>query len=306
MSLGKSDPPPAPDYAAAARAQGGANLQSTIASYILNNPTQVTPYGTIGNQQTGTYTVPAAEGNAAVDIPTFTSTINFTPEGASRWQQEQRIIGNLGNVAESGLNRVGQAFSTPFSFGSADNAQAAAENALLSRLNPQLERSRDALETRLANQGIGMGSEAYNRAIEQFGQQENDARMQAVLQGFNVRPQIIQEESFMRNLPLNELNALRSGSQVVNPQFQSPGNLNVSPAPLYGAAVAQGQADADRYNAQAAQDGAAMSGLFSLGSAALMGGFSPFSFGGATGGALGSGLNAGLARNWGSLGYFRG
>ncbi len=134
--IGKSDPPPAPDYAAAARTQGGANLQSTLASYMLNNPNQITPYGTLRNTQTGTYQVPAAEGNAAVDIPTFTKQVDFTPEGQARWAQEQRIIGSLGNVAESGLERVGNTFAQPFSLGSADAAQEAAQGAIMSRLTP--------------------------------------------------------------------------------------------------------------------------------------------------------------------------
>ena len=285
MSLGKSDPPPAPDYAAAARTQGGANLQSTIASSILNNPDQVTPYGTQRRTQTGTYTVPGAEGNAAVDIPTFTSQVDFTPEGQARWAQEQRIIGNLGNVAEQGLGRVGQTFATPFSFGGANDAQAAAEKAIFSRLNPQMDVARRAREQELANQGIGMGSSAYDDSMRQLGLQENDARQQAVLAGFNVRPQMIQEESFLRNLPLNELNALRSGSQVQAPTFQSPGNLNVAPPNLAGAAQAQYGAQMGGYSAEQAQQAGVMNGIFGLGSAALMGGFNPFGFGGAATGA---------------------
>lgn len=292
MSLGKSDPPPAPDYAAAARAQGGANLQSTIASSILNNPNQVTPYGTLRRTQTGTYTVPGAEGNPAVDIPTFTSQVDFTPEGAARWAQEQRIIGNLGNVAEAGLNRVGETFATPFSLGSADAAQQRAEEAILSRVNPQLDSARRAREQQLANQGIGYGSSAYDDAMRQLALAENDARQQAVLGGISVRPQVIQEATTLRNQPLNELNALRSGSQVANPTFQAAGNLNVQPANLFGAAQAQGQAAMDQYNAEQAQQAGLLNGIVGLGSAALMGGFNPFSLGGA---AMGGGSVPGFS-----------
>jgi hypothetical protein len=39
-------PPPAPDYAQAARDQGAANLEATRAGAKLNNPNVVTPYGT--------------------------------------------------------------------------------------------------------------------------------------------------------------------------------------------------------------------------------------------------------------------
>lgn len=267
--MGKSSPPPPPDYTGAARAQGGANLQSTIASYILNNPTQITPYGTLSNRQTGSFTIPGAEGNSPVDVPTFTSSIDFTPEGKARFDQEQRIIGNLGGVAENVTGRVGESFAQPFSLGSADQAQSKAESAILSRLQPQLDRARSMRETQLANQGLAMDSEAYRNSMTDLGQQENDARMQAVLQGFNVRPQVIQEEAYLRNLPLNELNALRSGSQITNPQFQGPGSLSVQPAPVFQGAQAQGQAALQAYNTGAMQDAMLSQGLFSLGGAAL-------------------------------------
>ncbi|OCO98929.1 MULTISPECIES: tail fiber domain-containing protein [unclassified Ensifer] len=55
------------------------------------------------------------------------------------------------------------------------------EDALMARMNPQLERDRAALETQLANQGLQPGSEAYNRAIDQANRQTNDARFGAIL-----------------------------------------------------------------------------------------------------------------------------
>jgi len=267
--MGKSDPPPPPDYAAAARAQGGANLQSTIASNILNRPTEVTPLGTRSWQQTGTYTIPGAEGNPAVDIPTFTSSINLTPEGQARYDQDQRISANLGNVAESGLSRVGQSMATPFSLSSADQIQNKAEEALLSRLEPKFARDEDALRTRLLNQGIRSGSEAFGTEMDRFNQAKNDARQQAVIGALQTRPQSIQEESFLRNIPLNELNALRTGSQVQMPQFQAFSTSNVQPAPIMQGAQAQGQADINAFNAQQAGSNATMGGLFSLGAAGL-------------------------------------
>jgi hypothetical protein len=57
------------------------------------------------------------------------------------------------------------------------------EDALYSRLNPQLDQDRAALENRLANQGIRAGSEAYREAIALNDRQRNDARMQTILAG---------------------------------------------------------------------------------------------------------------------------
>ena len=39
-------PPPAPDYAGAAKEQGAANKDAAIASAKLNNPNVINPYGT--------------------------------------------------------------------------------------------------------------------------------------------------------------------------------------------------------------------------------------------------------------------
>lgn len=57
------------------------------------------------------------------------------------------------------------------------------EEALYSRLNPQLERDRAALESTLVNQGFARGSEAFNREMDAFNRQANDARMGVVRAG---------------------------------------------------------------------------------------------------------------------------
>jgi Chaperone of endosialidase len=61
-----------------------------------------------------------------------------------------------------------------------------ATQAILSRVNPQLDRRRAATESQLANQGITRGSEAWKNAMTDLGQQENDAFTQAGLQGINL------------------------------------------------------------------------------------------------------------------------
>lgn len=78
----------------------------------------------------------------------------------------QTSIGNAGDIMRS--------YETDFD-------TSTYENALMARLNPQLERDRAALETRLANQGLQPGSEAYNRAIDEANRTSNDARIAAVL-----------------------------------------------------------------------------------------------------------------------------
>lgn len=57
------------------------------------------------------------------------------------------------------------------------------EDAINTRLNSQFDRDEDALRTRLANQGISAGSEAYMREMEDFNRAKSDSRIGAVLAG---------------------------------------------------------------------------------------------------------------------------
>jgi hypothetical protein len=49
-----------------------------------------------------------------------------------------------------------------------------------------MQRQREGLRTQLVNQGFRPGTEAYNRAMEQQGQQENDMFTQAAMQGIGL------------------------------------------------------------------------------------------------------------------------
>jgi hypothetical protein len=66
------------------------------------------------------------------------------------------------------------------------NAGMTAQEAILSRLDPSLQRQRSQLETQLANQGLARGGEAYDVAMQEQGQRENDLRTQAALQGLQL------------------------------------------------------------------------------------------------------------------------
>ncbi len=57
------------------------------------------------------------------------------------------------------------------------------EDAMLSRINPQLDRDRTSLDTNLVNQGYVRGTQAYNTAMDEANRQATDARMQAILAG---------------------------------------------------------------------------------------------------------------------------
>ena len=78
------------------------------------------------------------------------------------------------------------------------------EEALFNRLNPQLERDRQALEQRLVNQGVTPGSPAWTRAQQEFGQNVNDARNSAILNAG-------QEQSRLAGLGLSQAQLFNAG-----------------------------------------------------------------------------------------------
>jgi len=290
--MGKSSPkaPAAPDPAATAAAQGQMNKETAIANAQLGMVNQNTPYGKLTYTQRGT----SAEGT-----PQYESTIELSPEQQQLLQMSQQ--GDLG-TAQLGLDQLGrirESVSSPFSFGGlpsygeADQAaaQARAEEALMSRINPQFQRDEEALRTRLINQGIGQGSQAYNTEMERFNQAKNDARMQAVLSGqqygasdlasaLQRRNQGIQEYTTTRNAPLNEYSALTSGTQIQNPQFQSSGGGGIAPVDYAGLVNNQYQAQLGQYNSKIAGNNATTGALMNLGGAAL-------GFGGGSGSLFG-------------------
>ena len=133
---------------------------------------------------------------------------------------------------------------------------------------------------------MGMGSaNMYNQNLQNaFGQDVTQAGMFNQNQGTNfaqqqatanyqnqMRQQQIAEQQMQRNQPLNEMNAILSGTQVGMPQM--PGFQNAqaaAPTNYLGAAQMTGQAQMDAYNAQQQQSQGMMSGLGSIASVGIM------------------------------------
>lgn len=272
--MSKGSAPAAPDYRGAAQETAAGNLDAAKYATQANRANQVTPYGSLNW---------ANDGNN-----NWTQSINLTPQGQALLDQDQRTSQGLSSLQDTATSSVaGQqargwndSSLAPVSINPGETAQ----DAIMRRQQPMLDRSRNSAETRMANQGIQQGSEAWKNAQDDIGRQENDAYSQAALQGIQTgqqaRQQGIQEQQYFNSRDLNNLNALRSGSQVTNPQFGSYAQQQTTSGPDYmGAAQAGYGAQMDQYNAQQASSGGLMKGLFSLGGAAL---------GGPMGGALAS------------------
>ncbi len=320
--------PAAPDYQGAAVAQGAANVDAARTSAKLSNPNIIGPYGT--------QTVSYGTGDQQ-DIPTVTQTLNPNAQAALDSQQQvQKSLADLGvqgigtaqSVLGTAFNPSGVAANQTQTINSGTPAQTSidtsniaampvnagttGQQAIMARLQPQIEQNENATRQRLANQGLVPGGEAYDNEIRNQSNSENDLYSQAALQGINLDTQAnqqgfnqaqsnaalanagaaqnynqntgaaqfnnaaqqtaLQQQLALRQQPLNEISGLMSGSQIQLPQFQQYQGQNVAPAPTFAAAQAQGQAGLQQYGIAQSGANSSTSGLYGLGGAALQAG----------------------------------
>jgi hypothetical protein len=127
----------------------------------------------------------------------------------------QNSLANVGQV-QTELADAGNITKTYNSDFSADRQKV--EDALLSRINPQLANDRSALEQKLANQGLMPGSEAFNRAVDESSRQSNDARYGAILAGG-------QEQSRLVGLEAQRAQFQNSAQQQLYDQIMGKGTF---------------------------------------------------------------------------------
>lgn len=259
-----------PDYVGAAKETAAGNLAAAETATAANRVSQYTPYGNLVYQQTGTDT----KGN-----PLWSATTSLSPGEQALYNQQLNTSLGLGKLQDLGLGYVQDMISKPFS--TANLPQVGinpGENysaAIMRQLEPQIKQDRASLDAKLANQGIMQGSEAYENAMRQQGMREAQLRDQAIVGGMQTglaaNQQAFGQEGYIRNEPINTLSAIRSGSQVTNPQFTSvPQQATTAGPDIMGATQGTYNAQLANANAQNAANANLTSGLFSLGGAGLM------------------------------------
>lgn len=231
------------------------------------------------------------------DPDQWTQTVTLDPRVQETLDKQLALNNRYADLASTGLDKAYATLSDPTLDTSgvpqrAVNVGQTAQDAILARLRPEMARQEEALRTRLANQGLAAGSEAFNNDFRQFNQKQNDQLLQAALYGIGLdsqnRSQALQEQAYLQDRPLNLINALRTGAQVQNPQFQQFAQQQTTAGPnMLGAADAGYQAAVGQTNAQNAQTSGMVGGLFGLG-LGLAG--LPIAGGGSLGGNLIGGL----------------
>lgn len=303
------------DAAMAAYNQGlasGAGDRGKIIGYT-------TVYNGSGNDQDTGRSVPVyADGSigGGVSMPNrddfytggdqWSQTVTLSPEQQALFDQYNKLQQGMFGSQDAALGRVQDMYANGFNPTTPQiyDPNLATNNAtelLMQRLNPQLDQQYDQLQARLANQGITMGSEAWRNANTQFDQGRNDAYNQASLAGIGLgmqqqgmmnqqQQQAFQNESYLRQLPLQELQALMGGTQVSMPQAPGFSQAGLGQATdMMGAANSSYNAALNQYNANQANQSGLFGGLGSLAGAGI-----GYGLGGLGGVGIGSQVGAGI------------
>jgi len=260
--------PAAPDYTAAARETAAGNLDAARAATAANRVNQVTPYGNLD------YTI---SGQDPYGNPTWTAKTSLSDIGQQLLNNQNQTSLGLGSTINSALGRVQSTMGQEFNPNLPQvgiNAGEQYQDAYMRRLAPQIEQGREALDVKLANAGIPVGSEAYKRAQMTQSQRENDLLLGATTQGFgtglSANQQAYNQAMTNYNMPLNTLSALRSGSQVQNPTFvNSAQQATTGGADILGAAQMGYNAQMGDFNSKVAQQANFNQGLMGLGAAGI-------------------------------------
>ena len=232
-----------------------ANLAGAQNAVSANRVNQITPYQNLQYQQTGT----DANGN-----PVWSATQSLAPQ----------FQGSLNNLAANVGQTTQNAFNPTNLPNMGINPSESYSDAIMRRLQPQIQHQTEMNDAQLANQGIVPGTEAYANAKRVLGQQQNDLLTSAQIGGIGVGQQANQQAFNQQlqtyNNPLQQLAAFNQGAQAnyVNPYNQAA----VSGPDYLGAAATSNAAAIAAQNARNAQTANMQSGIFGLGSAALLGG----------------------------------
>lgn len=263
---GKQSAPPAPDYVGAARETSRGNLEMAKYATQANRVNQTGPYGSLKYSQD-------PQGN-------WSAVQSLSPEQQKLYEQQTGIQGQFGDLANKGLGNAAGLLGNPTIDESKlaqmpQNAGMNTQEAMMSRLRPDIDRQRAQMDTQLANQGIQQGSEAWKNAKEQQGREFSDRENQAALAGIQTdmaaRQQEIGNQSNLMNQPLNVINSLRSGSQVTPQNYVNPAQqATTAGADILGATNSLYTNQVNANNAANAQRGNMISGLMGLGGAYLM------------------------------------
>lgn len=260
--------PPAPDPKETAAAQGAVNKDTAITQAELNMINQTDAYG---NKLTYN-----PIGNSAAGNPRYEAVTTLSPEQQKLLAKELGITNQAYDTAGTLFGNVQQQLGTGAPQYD-ENYRQQQLAAMLQRQQPNLDQQRQSLESQLANQGITLGSQAYNDAIGNWDRKINDLNLAADISAGNEARSQYGTALGGRTQAINELTGLLGLGQVQGFTPQQTPQTGVASTDIMGPTYAA-------YNAQLANSNrpnSALGALSGFGGAALggwaSGGFkSPF------------------------------
>jgi hypothetical protein len=272
---GSSSAPATPDYTGAANATAANNLKAAQVATAANRVNQYTPYGSLQYTQSGT-----------------------DSQGNPMWSATQTPTEPLGSAINSNIGQIANQYGNQFNGGNLPsygiNPNQTYSDAIMQRLQPQQEMQQKQFDAQMANQGIPVGSEAYNNANRQLQQTLNDQRTSAIVGGMQTGLTANQQQ-YAQNLSNYQL-PLTVGSQLKalgTPNYINPASQQTTAgADALSAAIGQYNANMGKYNAGQAANQNMTSGLFGLGGAALNSPAGTFTGSNGLFGSIGSGLSS--------------
>jgi hypothetical protein len=295
--MGKPKQPKAPDPMVTAAAQTKTNQETASFNNDLNHYSSYSPYGSEIWTQVGKY-----ESGA----PMYRQDIKVAPIAQKTIDQNLENQYNVSKVQDEFLNNAKQTMINPVKSSDlsqyrmnaqqgdtsqqVQQAQDAIYNKQKSMLDPQYRQMGDDLDVKLANQGVNLGSSAYDRAQGNFSRDRDfaygNARNDAITGGLSAQNQFFnqnmadnqnynnnvsadsQRKFELNNQPLQQYNALMSGSQVNVPQFQQRNVAQTEAAPIGQYINQDFQNQMSQYNASVASRNGLISAVGNLAGAA--------------------------------------
>lgn len=265
--MGKAKAPAAPDPKVTAAAQTATNVTTALANAQLANVNQIGPDGNVTYDISGWTTFTDPTSGATYQIPQYNQRTSLSPQQQAIKDQTDSASRNLGSIANEQTAFLRDYLNKPINLNN-EATEARLMELGRRRLDPVIAQRDEDLRTRLANQGIKAGSDAYSRELTTANQANNDAYTSLLLNG---RQQAVQEALTERNQPLNEIGALLSGSQVQMPTFGAQTNSTQLPTVDYAGLVNTNyQNQLGAWQTQQQQKQGILGGLFGLGAAGIM------------------------------------
>jgi hypothetical protein len=263
--MGKPSAPKPPDPKETSAASTSTNVGTAVANAMMGNVSEITPDGRTKVKQTGTYEWKDPYTGKTYDIPQFTRKTRLSQDQRLIKDQQDAASLNLSTLANTQSGFLNDYMKEPFEYDPGEHEQWA--GGLYDELNSDRESQADeSLRTRLANQGIKEGSEAYDREMQNFTAGTGDSRNKFLLDSYNTG---MQTALTNRNQPINEITALMSGGQVSQPQFMGAQMPTIPTTDTAGLINANYDQRFNRYQLGQQQSQQMLGGLFGLGSSLI-------------------------------------